>query len=492
MTMVNAVIEPGLSTEWHIATRRRRVALLIALTILASLGFARLVLAFDLASVVLLLTLGVVAAIAWRPRVGLYVAFGLVLLFEGGGLDSLMLPGTYLHGTLGGTSGLTGAIASPLELLLVLICGVWLARGIASGRMEFRGGRLFWPMLLFFAALVFGMVRGPLGGGSLYTAFWEGRFLFYVVICYFLAANIIRTRRHVAMLTTLTVLATGLFAIEGVYRRLVLIDTGQLGTVREAYYSHEDVIFLGTAILVVLAQQVFGAARGRRLLGLLLTSAVIFTLLASERRAGYIALLVAFLAFSIVLLVTHQKAFFFLAIPLLIGFAVYLPLFWNDTSMAGQPARAIRSLYDPDPRDASSNLARDIEKVNVRATIASNPLMGVGFGQEYLIVVPGPDISFWPLWRYETHANILWVWLKTGAFGFIAFWVLMGTAIAQASYFARTLHEPETRIFALLVLAGIITTLIFCYVDLGLSSGRVCVFLGTIMGTLAVLDQVHE
>jgi hypothetical protein len=490
--MITAVIEPGLSTEWHIATRRRRVALLIALTILASLGFARLVLAIDLASVVLLLTVVVVAAIAWRPRVGLYVTFGLVVLFEMGGEDSLMLPGRYLHGTLGGTSGLTGAIASPLELLLVLICGVWLARGIASGRLEFRGGRLFWPMLLFFVALVFGMVRGPLGGGTPYIAFWEGRFLFYAVICYFLAANFIRTRRHVAILTTLTVLMTGLFGIEGAYRRVALIDTGQLGTVREFFYSHEDVIFLGTAILVVLAQQIFGAPLGRRLLGLLLTPAVVFTLLASERRAGYIALLVAFLAYCVVLLVTQRKAFFLVAVPLLIGFAIYLPLFWTNTSMAGQPARAIRSLYEPDPRDAQSNAARDIEKVNVRATIASNPLMGVGFGKEYLIVAPGPDISFWPLWQYETHANILWFWMKTGALGFIAFWVLMGTAIARAGHFARTLREPETRVFALLALAGIITSLVFCYVDLGLTEGRVPVFLGTIMGTLAVLDQVHE
>jgi len=230
--MINPVVVPGLSTEWHIAAQRRRLMLLLALTVLASVGLARLVLAVEFLSVVVLLVGIGAAAIAWRPLVGLCVAYGLDLLFEMGGLDPLMAPGRYLHGTLGGTAGLTGVIASPLELLLVLICLVWLAQGLVRGRLDFRGGRLRWPMLLFCLALTFGMVRGPLGGGDPYIAFWEGRFLYYVVICYFLATNLVRTRQHVATLITLTVLPTGLFAIEGVYRRIALVDTGQLGTVR--------------------------------------------------------------------------------------------------------------------------------------------------------------------------------------------------------------------------------------------------------------------
>src|SRR5215213_1294929 len=97
MTVVSAAAAPGLSTEWHLATRRRRVALLAILTLLASLGFARLVLLFDLTAVVFLLIVMVLVAVAWQPRVGLYVAFGLVLLFEAGGADPLMLPGRYLY-----------------------------------------------------------------------------------------------------------------------------------------------------------------------------------------------------------------------------------------------------------------------------------------------------------------------------------------------------------------------------------------------------------
>ena len=46
--------------------------------------------------------------------------------------------------------------------------------------------------------------------------------------------------------------------------------------------------------------------------------------------------------------------------------------------------------------------------------------------------------------------------------------------------------------FAIFALTGIISTVVFCYVDLGLVSGRVTVFLGTLLGTLSVLDQLRD
>src|SRR5207244_10663074 len=137
----------------------------------------------------------------------------------------------------------------------------------------------------------------------------------------------------------------------------------------------------------------------------------------------------------------------------------YLPLFWNNPRPTGQPARSVRSLVSPDPRDASSNEYRDLEAINVRATIDSSPLMGVGFGREFQFVVPLPDLSFWQFWHYEPHHNILWVWLKTGAIGFIAFWTLMGTALALAAHHARRLLIPAWRSFAHLSIAAIITAM---------------------------------
>lgn len=489
--MVSTVSQPGLSTAWHVSTQRRQSLLLAAGVVIASLLAAGLALLLQIVSAVVVATWLALFAIAWRPLVGLYVALGLVLLFEAGSADQLMLPGAYFHGGLSGTLGLP-VIASPLELLLVLTFLLWLARGIAGQRLDFRTGHLFLPMMLFLGALVMGLVRGVVGGGDLNVALWESRFLFYMVICYVLAANTIRTRRQLAALIGISLITMALFAVEGAYRRLALIDTGILAVAPEFAYGHESTIFLGALLLLVLAQQVFGAPWWQRLVGLIVLPVAVYTLLATERRAAYIAVAIAFVAVALILMVVHRKAFVFIALPIIVAAAVYLPLFWNNTTLVGQPARAVRSLYQPDPRDALSNQYRDLEKINVRATIHAEPLFGVGFGRPFLMVAPLPDISWWPFWRYEPHHNIMWVWLKTGAIGFIFFWLLIGATLARSAHFVKRIRDRDARVFAVLAVSGIVGFMVFCYVDLGLVSGRVTVFLGTLMGTVAVLDQLQQ
>jgi hypothetical protein len=189
-------------------------------------------------------------------------------------------------------------------------------------------------------------------------------------------------------------------------------------------------------------------------------------------------------------LVTHRKAFMLIAVPALVCGAIYLPLFWNASGILAQPARAIRSISDPDPRDAASNLSRELEKVNIRATLRAFPIQGVGFGMPFLQVVQIPDISFFPFWNFEPHHNLYWIWFKTGVFGYILFWTIIGTALARAASLAKTLRARDLRIFALLAIGGIVSVLTFCYVDLGLTMGRVTVLLGTLIGVVAVLDEI--
>lgn len=467
------------------------MAVLVGLALVGSVLLAALALLFNVISVVGLLIWIAVIAIAWRPFVGLCVAYGLVMILEDGGPDLLMLPGYYLHWGLGATLGI-GLALSPMELLLILTFVSWLLQGVARRQLNFRGGTLGRPMLLFLVALIAGVVRGLAGGGDVNMALWESRFLFYAVMCYAVAANTVRAKRQTTILVMLTVIGTGLFAIEGAYRKIALIDTGRLGVVPDFAYSHMDVIFLGSLPLIVLAQWVFGARAWQRWTGLLLVPISVFTLLATERRAGYIAVIITFLAYGLIFMVSHRKAFFYVFVPMVIGFAIYLPAFWNNTSLIGQPARAVRSLSQPDPRDAASNLYRDLELINVRSTIHSNPILGVGFGRPYDFVVQLPDLSWWQFWHYEPHHNILWVWLKLGTVGFIVFWMLMVTATARAAYAVRTLKGREQRIFALVALGAIVMTVSFCYVDLGLVSGRVTVFLGTALGTLSILHLLPD
>ncbi|HVD30214.1 MAG TPA: hypothetical protein VNE19_00700, partial [Methylomirabilota bacterium] len=123
-------------------------------------------------------------------------------------------------------------------------------------------------------------------------------------------------------------------------------------------------------------------------------------------------------------------------------------------------------------------------------TIHQDPVLGVGFGREFIMVATLADLSWWPFWRFETHNNVLWMWLKTGAVGYAIFWFLMGSAISRAAYAARRLVDPALRTAGLFCLLSVVGVIVFAWVDLGLVSGRVTVFLGTVLGLVSVLPAV--
>jgi hypothetical protein len=439
---------------------------------------------------VLLFGLGLLIAAAVQPRLALYGVVGIAIFFEPYNRDPLMAAGTYFNQDIQGIYGLPGVQFTLLEVIELFTLIMVLA-GSSSRGLKVRGGRLFAPAMLFFGMLVFGMVRGQLGSGLFNYAVWEVRFVLSMIVCYVIAANVIRTRKDVREFLSVFFVIAAMFGIEAVYRRSVFIEAGLLGEAQEFWYAHEDVIFWAGLMLLVVTQQVFGAPRWQRLLGPPLALLTGYALLVSERRAGMISVIIAFMVLSFIFMVVKRKAFFLLCGPLILCGAIYLPLFWNATGPMAQPARAIRSINDPDPRDAQSNMSRVLELINIRATIASDPFAGIGFGRPYLLVVPIPDISFFQLWQYETHHNILWIWLKTGMAGFILFWCLLGSGLSRAASYVRRMKEPELRTFALLAVIGIVSSIVYCYVDLGFGGSRVPIFLGTLLGGISVLDQMQ-
>jgi hypothetical protein len=471
---------------------RRRLLVLTGLVFVLSLGLARLVLAVDIFAVAGLAVLAVLLAVSIRPRLGLYLLFGIVLFFDGIAQDPLMLPGRYISSSLQSTLHLTGGVLIPFEILLLLTSTVWLAQATMRRQIDFRGGFFGRVVLIFGLVLMFGVVRGLASGANFNYSFWESRFLFGLLLAYVVAANTIRTRAHVRTLLNLVFICVGLSVIEAVWRKYALINNGLVSDMQEGWYSHEDVVIWGLMLVIVLAQQVFGGPRWQRILGPFLALAAVLAMLISERRAGLIAVGVAVVICTIALARINRKAFLLIAVPGLLAGLIYLPLFWNSPGTLGQGARAVRSISSPDARDAASNLWRDIEAVNVRATIASDPLLGIGFGRPFLQVVAVPDISFFEFWNYEAHHNILWVWMKIGAFGFISFFALILGGIARSIWLARTLAQPEYRAFALVTVGAIVMSVVFCYVDLGLTSPRIPTLLGVCLGTVGVLHRLRD
>ena len=118
---------------------------------------------------------------------------------------------------------------------------------------------------------------------------------------------------------------------------------------------------------------------------------------------------------------------FRLVFVILLFTPVYLGATWNSNSAIAEPTSAIRSLIQPNARDADSNDFREIEAVNLKYNITINPILGRGYSKDIIFFIPMPfigDLFVW--WDIIPHNTILWVWMRLGFLGFLAFWFLVG------------------------------------------------------------------
>ncbi len=127
----------------------------------------------------------------------------------------------------------------------------------------------------------------------------------------------------------------------------------------------------------------------------LLLPFLLLSLVANNRRADFVALLVGLVVAWVLIFTvkTHARKslLVILLVTTLLGGA-YVAAFYNGTGGFSSPARAVVSVFHPDPTDAASNLYRDIENYDLKYTVKLNP-MGLGFGKPFLQPILLPDLS---------------------------------------------------------------------------------------------------
>ena len=153
----------------------------------------------------------------------------------------------------------------------------------------------------------------------------------------------------------------------------------------------------------------------------------------------------------------------------------YLAVYWNqDYGTIAQPARAIRSQFQPSSRDDSSDLYRTIEKYDVVETIRYNRVFGVGFGRPFIQFQQLPDLtSFWPLQSYTSHQSVLWLWLKMGWLGISVFLGLVVVVLSRCLERMRGLKATDANwTLAAVLFSGTLAFIVYATVDLAFAGSR--------------------
>ena len=223
------------------------------------------------------------------------------------------------------------------------------------------------------------------------------------MILYVLAVNTITEAAQVRVLLWLTVVVTGLRCLEGISRWVTM--PADIKATAEVVLEHDDSFFLGITFALLL-----GAFLWRKWLPkyffpfiLCMIPLVFYVMIINQRRAAFLSLFLMLVSCLPLVWVTlrskmQRKQMIYLMVLAGIVGAAYLAVFWNKTGGIASPAAAVKSVIQPDERDYLSNLYRDQENQNLRATISLSPLVGVGYGKPMLQVTAMVSLTdFWGL-----------------------------------------------------------------------------------------------
>jgi hypothetical protein len=357
----------------------------------------------------------------------------------------------------------------PLELCLIaMVCG-WILQMAAKRTWALHKGPLFRPLLVFTAFMLFGFVHGMASGGDRTAGLWELRWVMILPVLYLLLTNLFERREQYVRLWAFVMVAVFINGVIAVLNYQSLTEADREGM--ESFISHGATLSMNAMLILLLGAWMFRKSSWawRACLPFALVPVTCMYLL-SQRRAAFVALIGGLGVVAIVLLWTKRRVFWKLMPVVLIIGAVYCAAFWHDeTSTAGFPAQAVKSVIAPDEvseRNRGSDLYRIIEKQDIQATIRSSPFLGIGFGRPFLRPWPLPQIAPFLLEPYMPHNAILWVWMKAGIGGFVAMLYLFGKAMYSGARAVLKAGRSDHAATMLTAVAFVIMYGVFAYVDI--------------------------
>jgi len=436
------------------------------------------------------------ATLFWRkPVVTVFVLFGSTVLIEGfksrfpdASTDLIPFWRNF------SSSGIAPVPFSPAELFIVVGVTVWFVRGLFSQNLKVHGGPVLRSYSWYLLIVIVAFLNGAVTGGDLRIALWEVRLPVYSAAVFFLAINLLQSRRHIEALGWIIILGSGLKGLQGTWRYFVTL--GRNVWTSNNILEHEEALFFPAYSLFLLLMFILGGSQRQKRVALLLLPFVLIADFANKRRASTASLMVALVVLVFILLtvmVEHRRRILQGMLVALILVCVYAGVYWNSGSRLAQPIRAVKSQIWPSSRDESSDLYRELEDRNLRMQISQNPIVGRGYGIE-MPLLPGmwDARKIAPFILYMPHNSVLWVWWRTGLIGFAVFWMAVGVAIIRNCFLARTTTDPYIQRWATFAVLVTVMWSVLGSLDQGLLLYREVVYVWIVLAVPEVLRRLNN
>lgn len=389
--------------------------------------------------------------------------------------------------------GLGSLHLEPADLLPVVLFAIYMIRSARTGERWWPKTQLSLAVAAMLAAVVFAEVWGIAHHGQIRESLFECRPFIYLAAAYLLTAVTIRTRSAIYAMLWALVIAEVVKFFQALY---VWINTRSFVPEPQNVLGHEEAMF-ETLFFIVLAVLWLFDIRGRlRTVATRVAPLVLFTDMINDRRVAWLMLgagLMVVVVIAYRMLPQRRRFLVRCGIATAFVLALYLPAYWNHTDgTLGKPADAVRSQFDPTPRDALSDEYRIDENANLKLNIAQAGLLGDGFGREidYALPMPGLVTAIDSSILYVPHNSVLYVLMRLGLLGATAFWAMLGAAIIAGCRLARS-HDKLLAAVGTIVAAMVVAWAFEGAEDLGFTFSRVMIVIGCFLGLLEAARHIN-
>jgi hypothetical protein len=390
--------------------------------------------------------------------------------------------GAFIFDNLNNVTGISALRFSGLDVLILLLLGVMVARAARRGtgeRIEGGANALTLFLAIQFIAVVALEVWGLARGGDFKQSLWQVRQMLWLPTLALLFSVVLKGGDEGWVIGKAVIWGACAKTVLGLYVLLAIVRPRGI----DAPYvtTHSDSVLFAAAIAFCITTCMhrpsvrnlvrYGAAAAFVLLGIV----------ANNRRIAFVALFAAlWVIYAILPWGRVKRGIALVALALAPVFAMYLVAGRNRPHGVFAPAASIMSVVMQ--KDASSG-TRDIENYNLVQTLKASPIVGSGLGHEYLELSQAHDISgAFQQYRYIGHNSILWLWSVAGLVGFTAVWMALVVCVylARRSYYLA--RNDSERITASWVLAVVAIYLVQAWGDMGMHGWVVVMILAAALG----------
>jgi hypothetical protein len=326
---------------------------------------------------------------------------------------------------------------------------------------------------------LYGLARG----GDFKNSLWQARQLFWLPVLGVVFGNAFKTSgARVGVLRVLVAVAF-VRSLVGIYFTFAIVRPS--GWELEYVMTHSDAILGVVAMLIAGATLVERPTMPHVIMNLLVQPVLLMGLHVNDRRIAFVALAGGVLALILMgpswMRTTARKGLVVL-VPALV---LYIMVGWHSSSPVFGPVATLRAIATSE--DTSSQ-TRDIENYNLIQTLKQRPILGSGFGHEYVELVQAYKVDhLFAQYKFIAHNSVLWLLSLSGWLGFAALWSLFPVAVAVALSVHRTATLPFDRVAAFGAVAATISFLVQAWGDMGLQSWMGTLVLASLLGTTGAL-----